>query len=151
MKSLQLKFTAPGRGVNRWRRRSLTPMVVWSGEDIAATQRATELRLIGQPIVGAVLVLNAATALVVVLFGQTGTYVYRSPESAYLQHLDDHRVMLDDQTEYQLGKSVCADLEEGVANSEVVATIDAIPDVSTPEAEAIVYWSAADLCGQPPS
>jgi hypothetical protein len=109
------------------------------------------LRLIGQPIAGAVLVLNAAAAVVVVLFGTTGSNVYRSPESAYLQHLDDHRVMLDDQSEYQLGQSVCADLEEGVADSEVVATIDAVPNVSTPDAQAIVYWSAADLCSQPAS
>ena len=109
------------------------------------------LRLIGQPIVGAVLVLNAASALVVVLFGPTGSDVYRSPESAYLQHLDDHRVMLDDKTEYQLGQWVCADLEEGETDSEVVTTIDAVPSISTPDAEAIVYWSAADLCSQPAS
>lgn len=57
------------------------------------------LRLIGQPIVDTVLVLNAATAHVVVLFGDTGSDVYRPPGSAYLQHLDDHSVMLDDETE----------------------------------------------------
>ena len=97
------------------------------------------------------LVLNAATALVVVLFGDTGSERVPPPGSAYLQHPDDHSVMLDDETEYQLGQSVCADLEEGEAGSEVVATIDAIPNVSTPDAEAIVYWSAADLCSQPAS
>jgi hypothetical protein len=44
---------------------------------------------------------------------------------------------------------VCAELQEGAAQSELVATIDDVPDVSTPDAEAIVYWSVADLCQAP--
>jgi hypothetical protein len=107
------------------------------------------IRTFGQPIIGAVLVLNAATAAVVLLSlsGQTQINLYRAPESAFFQHLDDHHVLLDDATEYQLGRLVCAKLDEGEADSEVVATLDQMPAVSASDAEAIVYWSAADLCG----
>ena len=56
-------------------------------------------------------------------------------------------MLLDDATEYQLGRLVCAKLDEGEADSEVVATLDQMPAVSASDAEAIDYWSAADLCG----
>jgi hypothetical protein len=107
-------------------------------------------RLIAQPVITAVLVLNVASVSVVLLCDGVGSEVHRSPESAFLQHLDDRQVGLDDQTEYRMGRSVCAELQEGAAQSELVATIDDIPDVSTPDAEAIVYWSVADLCQAPP-
>jgi hypothetical protein len=109
----------------------------------------TMFRLIARPVITAVLVLNVASVSVVLLCDGVGSEVHRSPESAFLQHLDDRQVGLDDQTEYRMGRSVCAELQEGAAQSELVATIDDIPDVSTPDAEAIVYWSVADLCQAP--